>query len=82
MSSLNNYVLVLQIFLNEFLGYIELGILIEDRKALQNHISNNGTFLESGRDIILVSDNSTTLVGGVIEVTTTSKELQLVTNTL
>ena len=61
---------------------MDLGVLIENRVALQNHISNNGTFLESGRDIILVSDNSTTLVGGVIEVITTSKHLQLVTNTL
>ena len=61
-------------FINEFVAYDALGILIQNRVKLDAHVANNGTYHWSDRndDIILhpiMDQNSTvTLVKGVIEV--------------
>ncbi len=54
-------------FLNEFVAYGELGELINNRAALDEHVNNNGTWYYEGDDIILV-DTNVTLIDGVLSV--------------
>ncbi|CAH1790077.1 unnamed protein product [Owenia fusiformis] len=56
-------------FLNEFVAYTDLGVIINNRRALQNYTmiyNETGIEQRSNGDIFLGNTN-TTLVGGVIE---------------
>jgi len=58
-------------FLNEFVGYLELGHLIHNRAALQQHVARNGTWYWSDDDVILTSrddSDDVLLRDGVISV--------------
>lgn len=57
-------------FLNEFIAYEELGVLIGNQEQLDAHTAKNGSWHYSGDDIILSypSGNTTTLENGVISV--------------
>lgn len=57
-------------FLNEFIAYEELGVLIGNQDQLDAHTAKNGTWHYQGDDIILEypGGNSTTLENGVISV--------------
>ena len=54
-------------FLNEFVAYIELRELINNREVLEEHVANNGTWFWKGDDIVL-ADSNITLNDGVLSV--------------
>ena len=60
-------------FLNEFIAYEELGVLIGNKARLNAHVAGNGTWYYQGDDIILASPagNTTTLPNGIISVRAT-----------
>jgi len=57
-------------FLTEFIAYLDLSALISNRKTLESHMANNGTWFWSGEDVILKRPGleDATLVNGVITV--------------
>ena len=56
--------------LNEFVAYTELRDLLANRKTLDAHVINNGTWYWRGDDIILTSSSSddVVLLNGIISV--------------
>lgn len=58
--------------LNEFIAYTQLAIYINNRKLLDAHVANNGSWYASGEAIYLVNEtlggNGTELVGGTLTV--------------
>jgi len=42
-------------FLTEFIAYLELSNLIGNRKSLETHVANNGTWYWSGDNVILTT---------------------------
>ena len=57
-------------FLNEFVAYLQLSQLIDNRETLQRHVTDNGTWYWRGDDVILTSPgrNDSVLTNGVITV--------------
>ena len=59
-------------FLNEFVAYLQLSQLIDNRETLSRHVTdNNGTWYWRGDDVILASTNHSDvrlLTNGVISV--------------
>ena len=55
-------------FVNEFVGYLQLITMMENGAEFRSHVAANGTYMYDGRDVILLETN-TTLVGGVMNVT-------------
>jgi Na+ dependent nucleoside transporter C-terminus len=60
-------------FLNEFVAYSELAVFISNRKLLDAHVSNNGSWHWLNDDIIMTSSgaNDTVLSRGVMSVSDT-----------
>lgn len=56
--------------LNEFVAYTQLGNLLSNRKALDVHVINNGSWYWRDDDIVLVSSSAgdAVLVNGIISV--------------
>ena len=54
-------------FLNEFVAYVELSKLINNRHTFTDYLTTNGTWYYIKDDIFLV-DSNTTLINGVITV--------------
>jgi len=59
-------------FLNEFVAYLQLSQLIDNRETLERHVTGNGTWYWRGDDVILTLPglNDTVLANGVITVHT------------
>jgi pyrimidine nucleoside transport protein len=57
-------------FLNEYIAYQQLGILIDNREQLHIHKMSNGTWYHAGDDVMLIhpEGNETVLVNGVVSV--------------
>jgi len=55
--------------INEFVAYLDLSQLINNRAAFESHVANNGAWSWSGDDILLRSaTKDTLLVNGIISV--------------
>jgi len=59
-----------KLFLTEFIAYLDLSALINNRKQLESHVANNGTWYWSGEDVVLKRPGleDITLANGVIAV--------------
>jgi len=57
-------------FINEFVAYLQLSQLIDNRETLARHVTDNGTWYWRGDDVILTwsNGNDTVLTNGVITV--------------
>ena len=57
-------------FLNPFIAYQQLSVLINNRRDLLNHVAQNGTWYWSGDDVILetTGPEDTVLANGIITV--------------
>ena len=57
----------IKIFLNEFVAYTDLGVIIDNSEEFKEYGTTNGTWTEVNGNIYLEATNRT-LIGGVMEV--------------